>query len=359
MADIFLSYGGARQLVRDFETVLTRQGHKVYSASDFDFRRETILARLREFDAIIVIWSELSADDGLSAAVATEARRLGRLIPTLAPRFPNERIPPAFRALLTLAVSDTPGIASAIAALGVAPGPKDPQLRRRPEREGVGAATASPYRVTPIEKDSAADAPSAAKGTEALAVEAGRLVHKIPEKMWVGVEETVEIRLGRRDAQDLATGLAGRGALISEEIPVVETMSISVYSSPGAFTIERQSETTQLVIGDAVKGTAFENGDFGRWTWSVTPKKTGGHQLFVKVSAGLKDSRGLPTTCRLPDRVFKVSVSVDTGKATLAIVRRTVPALLLAAAGGLVAAFTRDVWWPKLYGLLRSMGWLG
>ena len=58
--------------------------------------------------------------------------------------------------------------------------------------------------------------------------------------------------------------------------------------------------------------------------------KTGTHQLYVKVSAALKDSRGVTTTTKLPDKEFKVSVTVHTGKATIAIVKRTVPALVLA-----------------------------
>ena len=58
MADIFLSFGGAQFIVEPFETSLSRQGHKVYSDADFDYRRDAILANLGEFDAVIVIWSE-------------------------------------------------------------------------------------------------------------------------------------------------------------------------------------------------------------------------------------------------------------------------------------------------------------
>jgi hypothetical protein len=57
MADIFLSYGGAQRLVEAFEKGLSRQGHKVYSDADFDYRSDVIVAKLRQFDAIIVIWS--------------------------------------------------------------------------------------------------------------------------------------------------------------------------------------------------------------------------------------------------------------------------------------------------------------
>ena len=36
---------------------------------------------------------------------------------------------------------------------------------------------------------------------------------------------------------------------------------------PGAFDIERQSETTQLVSGEHLKGTAFEQADYLKIGW--------------------------------------------------------------------------------------------
>jgi hypothetical protein len=317
---------------------------------------------LREFDAVIVIWSDLSLEhDDRTAIIATEALRLGRLIQTKAPGLSPEQLPPPFSGQRLLAVSDTKGIAEAIAALGVVPGPKTLGPKRDRRRPGVGASDGTPYRVDPLpratEPSLASRAPSSS-ATKALEIEAGRLVHKIPSQMWLGQQEVVEVRLGRLATPDLSKGLEGRGALTVEDIPIVETMSVSLYGSPGAFTIERQSETSQLVMSDLVKGTPLETQDFGRWVWLVTPRQTGTHQLYVKVSAALKDSRGLATTTKLPDKEFKVSVSVHTGKATVAAVKRTVPALVVAALGGLVAAVSRDIWWPKLYAILKAHGWL-
>ena len=70
MADIFLSYRGAHFLVEPFETNLKRQGYTVYSDEDFDYRLDTILAKLHEFDAVIVIWSDLSLGRELIKRVA-------------------------------------------------------------------------------------------------------------------------------------------------------------------------------------------------------------------------------------------------------------------------------------------------
>jgi len=368
MADIFLSYGGAQRLVEAFERSLSLQGHIVYSDADFDYRSDAIIAKLRQFDAIIVIWSENSKRRDLTLAVAAEALRLGRLIQTRAPGLSSEDVPPAFLLLPLLDVSDTKVIAKAIAALGVVPGPKTLGPKRPPRLEGVGSSGSSPYRVDP--SVGAEDGPVLASiksmtasavssnATKALEIEAGRLVHKIPLKMWLGQQEIVEVRLGRLAATDLSKGLEGRGNLTTEDIPIVETMSVSLYGGPGAFTIERQSETSQLVMSDLLKGTPLETQDFGRRVWLVTPRKTGAHQLYVKVSAALKDSRGVPTTTKLPDKEFKVSVSVHTGNAMTAVIKRTLPALVLAGLGGLVAAISRDVWWPKLCALLKAQGWL-
>ena len=178
--------------------------------------------------------------------------------------------------------------------------------------------------------------------------------------MWVGEQETIEVRLGRAATEDLTHGLVGRGALSSQDMPILETMSVSLYAKGGTFEIERQAETTQLVSGGGqLKGTAFEQASYGRWIWLVTPRKTGAHMLFVRVSASLKDSRGLPTSTSLPDREFPVSVSVHAGKASIRILRRGLLGVGGAVGAGLLGAITQDLWWPKLKLLLESWGWLG
>jgi hypothetical protein len=359
------------------------------------------LSALHIYEGVVVLWSSTSVASEELRDVARAALAAKRLIQVRAETLTAERLPVEFRNLGTpfmgevKSISDVNGIASLLAQLRAPPAP--PTLRRSvasdwaaPEvgaaERGVTRSGAARYSVaTPTSRRpmdigggpgrlysnrpegvGAADvaqprvAVAAAPQQVALAVEAGRLVHKIPQKMWVGAQETVEVRLGRAEAEGLTQGLVGRGALSSQDIPILETMSVSLYAKGGTFDIERQSETTQLVSGSGqLKGTPFEQAAFGRWIWLVTPRKTGAHMLFVRVSASLKDSRGLPSSASLPDREFPVSVSVHAGKASIRILRRGLLGFGGAVGAGLLGAITQDLWWPKLRMLLESWGWLG
>ena len=366
MATIFLSYQGSSSLVRPFQDSLTRQGHAVYSIGDFDFSKSAVLAALTQFDCVIAVWSAGAAASDTFVAVASAAQQLGRLLSVRAPGVLIGDLPAEFQQLLSLAVPDTNAIALAIKAFPIVLGPKQLPERKRERTEGIGAAASAPYRISPFgvgeeakreyRKFSAAPRqPPAAAG----AAEAGRLVHKIPDKMWVGEPEQVEVRLGRNSAAGLATGITGRGNLTTTDIPIVETMSIMLVSSPGAFLIEAQSEASQLVVNDLIAGTALDHDAFGRWAWQVTPKKSGAHQLLLKVSAGLKDSRGVPTSVRLPDREFKVAVSVHAGKATVRVISRAVLGLGGAFGAAFLGVVTQELWWPRIRDLLQTWGLLG
>jgi hypothetical protein len=189
------------------------------------------------------------------------------------------------------------------------------------------------------------DAPTPA---EALEIEAGRLVYQIPERMWRGVPEKVEVRLGREEAKDMMLGFAGRGDITSDSTPIVETMSVTLASEPGVFDIQTRSERDQLVKPNLVKGTPLEQHDFGKWSWVVTPLKRGRHALYVKISAALKDSRGLPTTSALPDKIVAVTVRVQLMRSAIGGVSRTAITLFWTVITALVGAVTKDYWWPFL-----------
>jgi hypothetical protein len=153
------------------------------------------------------------------------------------------------------------------------------------------------------------------------------------------------VRLGRASAQGLVHGLVGSGALIGEDLQIVETMTVELSAMPGAFKIDRQSRNTQLVANaDGVSVLDAEK--FGRWTWHVTPLRRGKHDLLVKVSGEVVDSRGVQGSAVLPDRVFKVQVRVSYRN----FASTAFPKIALWVAGGavtgLVSAATREYWWP-------------
>jgi hypothetical protein len=192
----------------------------------------------------------------------------------------------------------------------------------------------------------------------ALEIDAGRLAYQIPQRMWLNQPETVEVRLGRTLARGLTRGFGGRGEVKTEDIPIVETMSVTLLCEPGAFDIQARSDRDQLVKPDLVLGTALHGDDFGRWVWLVMPRRRGEHTLLVKVSAAIRDSRGLPTTSSLPDMTFAVSVRVRILRAVFAAIVGAVPGLVWVAittvAGSVVGILTKDYWWPALR---RLLGW--
>jgi hypothetical protein len=171
--------------------------------------------------------------------------------------------------------------------------------------------------------------------------------------MWLGVQETVEVRLGPQVAAGIMQGLVGRGDIRAEDVPIVETMSVSLVSEPGAFDVVPRSQEVQLVKPDLVKGTAFHQADFGKWVWLVTPRERGKQTLSVKVSAALKDSRGLPTTSSLPDKVISVDVRVHLARAATGTFAYLAPRFVSAVATALVGVLTKDYWWPYI----RDVAW--
>lgn len=393
MASVYICHVHEDRIAAEkLAAALAGQGYRLLIDGDLDdVQRADLAANLKQCHAVVVLLSTAIAASQFIHTIVGEANRLGLLVLVRVSGLSAKKLATEYGIGHSIDENDFDGICRAItfvslkasgssarrsvAGPAVEPGSPSPRPSYAPPREGIGAAAESArfplspssdrYSATRTEGVGAAagaiarPAAVAAPQQEALAAEAGRLVHKIPEKMWVGEQETVEVRLGRAAAEGLTQGLVGRGALSSQDIPILETMSVSIYTKGGAFDIERQSETTQLVSGEHLKGTAFEQADYGRWVWQVTPRKTGAHQLFVRVSASLKDSRGLPTSTSLPDREFPVSVSVHTGKTAVRIVRRGLLAAGGAVGAGLLGAITQELWWPKLKTLLQSLGWLG
>lgn len=180
---------------------------------------------------------------------------------------------------------------------------------------------------------------------------AGRLVHQIPEAMCKGVRETVEVRLGAADQDQLAAGLAGRGALVTEELKLVETMTVQLLGASDAFLIAAQSPPTQDVSGRASRRVGLVGQEFGRWVWDVTPLKAGTHELVVKVTAHFPDTRGIPTAASLPDKLFKLNVAVNFAKTSWTWLKW----LGGVAVTAMLGAALKDYWWPIVKDWLEKL----
>jgi hypothetical protein len=141
------------------------------------------------------------------------------------------------------------------------------------------------------------------------AVEAGLVHHHIPETMWLGRPTTVEVTLGREILARL-TQLEGGG----NKGQCLETLSVSLYGSSEAFEIERQSERTQFVTARTAQA-ARDPATIGRWAWLVTPFTVGPQPLVVRISALLRDRRGVPAPVAIPDRLFDVEIQFSDGEA--------------------------------------------
>ena len=133
------------------------------------------------------------------------------------------------------------------------------------------------------------------------AVDDGLLLHRIPPAMWLGSQILVEIELDREVLARLARGHAAG--------PCIDTLSLSLIASRDAFEIERQTERTQFVSAINTLN-AHAAARLGHWTWLVTPGAAGYQHLVIRISALLRDMRGVPAPVAIPDRRFSVDVQI-------------------------------------------------
>lgn len=378
MARIVICCAAADEPLADaLAAVLDHDGHEVRILARPD---PGSLKAGASYEALIAVWSDSSVASERLRSLAAEALRSGRLLPVRTALLDVGRIPQAFRALATPLLDDIPAIRRMIGEIVLPPAAVEaPELQSVPLEEPLpeprpgalgGAhrfrAYAGRSAGADVEEswthEATARTPPPASAAPALDVaggvhlEQGTLVHRIPEKMWLGEPETVEVRLGREGAEGLISGLVGRGALKEEALPILETMSVTLVALDGGFDIVQLSETVQLVVKDSLKGTGLEGESFGRWLWRVTPRRKGRRRLCVKVSASLTDSRGVPSSASLPDREFAVTVEVRSARTALRILGRLILAASSAAAAGLIGAATQELWWPELKALLASWG---
>lgn len=379
-------------IARDVGSALMARGHFVSFDGEPDAPRADRSTRLRQFEAVVVVWTETSYQSVGLAQIARDMLPLNVLIPVRSDDLAISRLPLTFRKLNMLSPRDFDGLGRLIARLSSAAssmkdiarqvakleaeprGPLQPIIPRapapaagprQPRTEAIIPAqhaqhtARSPLHLDLPDVTDSADvaplpeaavstpnplvspplAPKAWKPTHAhnghqrfepapaaktepavplpeepspysaianaqefsQAIEAGLLLHYIPEMMWLGEAGMVEVRLDREVLEGFFSGVAG-GSLI-------ETLSLSLYGTGDAFEIERLSERTQPVGRHA---SAAGEGPKS-WSWLVTPHVVGRQDLVVRVSAVMLDRHGVPAPVALPDRRFRVDIGIREG----------------------------------------------
>jgi hypothetical protein len=366
-------------IARDVGSALMGRGHFVSFDGEPDTPREDRPARVRHFEAVLVIWTETSAQSTGLADIARETMPLNLLVPVRAGDLDVSRLPLAFRKLNMMSPRDFDGLARVIARLSTAASSlrefaeRDTPSKRNAQpsntqaaKESHGAPDAdrpvretSPYRAPPGGKPPkpAADAAStparqsarpfltlpeveadptlathkqaaafgalkdrsgqkpATADDLARAIDGGLLVQDIPAVLALGVPATVELSLGPAYMMGVAEPAVAQQA--GGAAQSLETLSISLMGDDEAFEIERKSARTQFVTRKLTLSVS-ETDSFGRWTWLVTPRATGSHDLVVRVSALLRDRHGVPSPVALPDRRVTVTVEAGQGAETAA-----------------------------------------
>jgi len=127
-------------LARELGAALMGRGHFVSFDGEPDTPRPDRSSRLRQFEAVIVLWTETSALNVGLTEIAREALPLNLLVPVRAEGMVPTRLPLMFRKLNMLAPRDTDGITRVVARLSTAAS----SLREMAEREQVRRAAGEP-----------------------------------------------------------------------------------------------------------------------------------------------------------------------------------------------------------------------
>jgi hypothetical protein len=118
-------------IARDLGAALMGRGHFVSFDGEPDTPRPDRSTRLRQFEAVIVVWTETSAQNASLAEIAREVMPLNLLVPARAEDLSPSRLPLMFRKLNMLSPRDVDGFSRVIARLSTAAA----SLRDMTERE--------------------------------------------------------------------------------------------------------------------------------------------------------------------------------------------------------------------------------
>lgn len=141
-------------VARDLGSALMGRGHFVSFDGEPDQPRDDRSARLRQFEAVIVVWTETSAQNAGLSDIAREVMPLNQLVPVRAEDLSTARLPLMFRKLSMIAPRDIDGIARVVARMSTAASSlremaeRDTARRTAPpatEQSAAKAGLGSPY----------------------------------------------------------------------------------------------------------------------------------------------------------------------------------------------------------------------
>lgn len=129
-------------LARDLGAALMGRGHFVSFDGEPDTPRADRSSRVRQFEAVAVLWTEGSAQSAGLAEIARDAMPLNLLVPIRADELAVTRLPLMYRKLHMLSPRDIDGIARLVARLSTAVFSLREIAEREAQRKTTGAALA-------------------------------------------------------------------------------------------------------------------------------------------------------------------------------------------------------------------------
>lgn len=127
-------------LARDLGAALMGRGHFVSFDGEPDAPRPERSSRLRQFEAVVVLWTETSAQNLGLIDIARETMPLNLLVPVRSEDLATTRLPLMFRKLNMLAPRDTDGIARVVARMSTAASSLRDMTERETARRASGEA---------------------------------------------------------------------------------------------------------------------------------------------------------------------------------------------------------------------------
>lgn len=131
-------------IARDLGAALMGRGHFVSFDGEPDTVRPERASRIRQFEAVIVVWTEGSVQNNGLAEIARETLPLNLLVPVRADDLETSRLPLMFRKLNMFAPRDVDGIARLVARLSTAASSLRDMAEREQTRRAAAPAQSAP-----------------------------------------------------------------------------------------------------------------------------------------------------------------------------------------------------------------------